>query len=123
MYSMEHAGGILHHAMLVYWMSKFVELMDTVYMVLRHKHRQMSFLHVWHHSSITLLADYAYHYATMACSYRCSCPQLSIHVFMYGYYGLTAVYPLHTFTWKRRIHTVADGAVCLRYLFCNTWVF
>ena len=103
MYSMEHAGGILHRAMLVYWMSKFVELMDTVYMVLRHKHRQMSFLHVWHHSSITLLADYAYHYATWPAVIVVVALNSAVHVFMYGYYGLTAIYPLHAFTWKRRI--------------------
>ncbi len=53
---MEHTEGWLRHGLFVYWISKFVELLDTVYMILRHKSRQISFLHVWHHSTITLLA-------------------------------------------------------------------
>ncbi len=53
---MEHTEGWLRHGYFVYWMSKFVELMDTMYMILRHRTHQISFLHVWHHSSITLLA-------------------------------------------------------------------
>lgn len=27
----------------------------------------------------------------------------AVHVFMYGYYFLTAVHPMHNFTWKKRI--------------------
>ncbi len=53
---MEHTEGWLRHGFFVYWISKFVELMDTMYMIARHKSQQISFLHVWHHSSITLLA-------------------------------------------------------------------
>lgn len=34
------------HAMYVYWMTKILELMDTVIMILRHRTRQISFLHV-----------------------------------------------------------------------------
>ena len=102
-YSMEHAGGILLHSMLVYWVSKLVELMDTVYMLLRHKQKQMSFLHVWHHSSMALLADYAYHHATWPAVIVIVALNSAVHVVMYGYYGLTAVYPLHAFTWKKRI--------------------
>ena len=56
MFLMEHTEGWLRHGVLVYWISKLVELMDTVYMVLRHKSQQISFLHVWHHSTITMLA-------------------------------------------------------------------
>ena len=41
------------HAFLVYWLTKIVELMDTVFMVLRHRQRQISFLHV---SWVTSLA-------------------------------------------------------------------
>lgn len=31
----------------VYWLTKWIELFDTVLMILRHKERQISFLHVW----------------------------------------------------------------------------
>ena len=34
------------HAIWVYYMTKYVELLDTVFMILRHRQRQISFLHV-----------------------------------------------------------------------------
>jgi hypothetical protein len=34
-----------------------VELLDTVFMILRHKFRQISPLHVYHHASMLLLSD------------------------------------------------------------------
>lgn len=34
------------HAHYVYWMTKIVELLDTVIMIVRHRTRQVSFLHV-----------------------------------------------------------------------------
>ena len=36
----------------IYYMSKVVEFLDTVFMALRCKFRQISFLHVYHHASI-----------------------------------------------------------------------
>lgn len=37
-----------------------MELLDTVFMMLRHKFRQISTLHVYHHASMVLLADLGY---------------------------------------------------------------
>ena len=34
-----------------------MELLDTVFMILRHKFRQISNLHVYHHSSMLLISD------------------------------------------------------------------
>lgn len=103
-FSLEHIEeGSLRHGLLVYWISKFVELLDTVYMVLRHKTRQISFLHVWHHSTITLLADWAYTRSSIPAIVPVVALNSAVHVVMYGYYALTALYPLHEFTWKKRI--------------------
>ncbi|XP_064389867.1 very long chain fatty acid elongase 7-like [Halichondria panicea] len=100
---MEHTEGWLRHGLFVYWISKFVELLDTVYMILRHKSRQISFLHVWHHSTITLLADWAYTRSSWPALTPILALNSAVHVFMYGYYFLTALHPLHDFTWKKRI--------------------
>ena len=43
----------------IYWISKYYELLDTVFMLLRHRLRQMSFLHVFHHASMAFLSDYS----------------------------------------------------------------
>ena len=37
---------LVKHALWVYYMTKYVELLDTVFMVLRHRQRQISLLHV-----------------------------------------------------------------------------
>ena len=103
-FSLQHIEkGSLRHGLLVYWISKFIELLDTVYMVLRHKTRQISFLHVWHHSTITLLADWAYTRSSIPAIVPIVALNSAVHVVMYGYYALTALYPLHEFAWKKRI--------------------
>lgn len=43
----------------IYAYTKIIELLDTVFMILRHKGRQITFLHVFHHSSMLLLIFYA----------------------------------------------------------------
>ena len=74
----------------IYFFSKGYELLDTVFMVLRHKRRQISFLHVFHHASMLILCDFG-----VKTGYRVSfCYPMGvnslIHVFMYAYYGLSA---------------------------------
>lgn len=95
--------GVLHHGFLVYWLSKLYELLDTVFMLLRHKRRQMSFLHVFHHSSITMLADWAFFLSPIPAVAPILALNSMVHVVMYGYYFLTALYPLRDFVWKKRI--------------------
>ena len=43
----------------VYAYTKIIELLDTVFMIVRHKGRQITFLHVFHHSTMLLLIFYA----------------------------------------------------------------
>lgn len=95
--------GTLRHAIFIYWMTKWYELLDTVFMVLRHKKSQISFLHVFHHASVPILADYAYNQACWPAFILIGSMNSFIHVVMYGYYGLTAFYPLRNFPIKKRI--------------------
>ena len=91
------------HALRVYWISKIVELIDTIFMVLRHKLKQMSFLHVFHHMSILLLSDNAYRMAPWPPIALLMTLNSIVHIFMYTYYGLRAVQPLNEISWKKRI--------------------
>ena len=95
--------GILRHAMFIYWMTKWYELLDTVFMILRHKRKQISFLHVFHHMSVPIIADYGYTQATWPAFTLIGSMNSFIHVIMYGYYGLTAFYPVRNFPIKKRI--------------------
>jgi len=42
-------------ALNVYYMSKFVDLLDTIFFVLRKKDRQISLLHLYHHTAVPIL--------------------------------------------------------------------
>nr|WDS84446.1 elongation of very long chain fatty acids protein 5 [Apocyclops royi] len=75
----------------IYWITKVFELLDTVFMILRHKFRQITTLHVFHHASMVLLSDMGYNrYAWPAFSMPLLLNAL-VHVFLYLYYGLTAI--------------------------------
>ena len=101
--SCEDGNYYIKLGLFLFSLSKLYELMDTVFMVLRHKFRQISFLHVFHHATMALGGEYAFNYAAWpSLSFVLSMNSV-IHMVMYGYYGLTAIYPLHEFSWKRRI--------------------
>ena len=109
----DHTTTIICHSMLVYWLSKLFELLDTVYMILRHRKRQISFLHVFHHSSITLIGEWGYRDFCITAYVPTVVLNSAVHVVMYGYYGLTAFYPLHDFSWKKRITQMQIAQFCL----------
>lgn len=93
----------LQHAYLIYWLVKNVELLDTVFMVLRHRNRQISFLHVYHHCSMLLLSDLCYHYYPWPAIAPFLLFNSFIHIFLYFYYGQSAVNPSQRPTWKIRL--------------------
>ena len=37
------------------WMSRFLDMLDTVFFVLRKKNNQVTFLHVYHHTAVPFL--------------------------------------------------------------------
>ena len=43
-------------ALHLYYLSKIVELLDSVFFILRGKYNQLTFLHVYHHSTMIALA-------------------------------------------------------------------
>ncbi len=89
--------------MILYWQTKIFELLDTVFMILRHRSRQVSFLHVYHHSTMLLLTDYTCHNTTWPCICFMYCNNAIIHIILYFYYGITAWYPNWNIPWKHRL--------------------
>ncbi|KAI3374333.1 hypothetical protein L3Q82_006171 [Scortum barcoo] len=90
-------GYIVYEMIRVAWLfyfSKYIELLDTVFFVLRKKQSQITFLHVFHHSfmpwtwwwGITLTPAGgmgSFHAMVNA----------TVHIIMYSYYGLSAAGP------------------------------
>eukprot|EP00308_Calcidiscus_leptoporus_P009339 CAMPEP_0119356532 /NCGR_PEP_ID=MMETSP1334-20130426/5109_1 /TAXON_ID=127549 /ORGANISM="Calcidiscus leptoporus, Strain RCC1130" /LENGTH=243 /DNA_ID=CAMNT_0007370591 /DNA_START=140 /DNA_END=871 /DNA_ORIENTATION=+ len=87
----------VRYGVFLHYLCKYLDMIDTIIIVLRKKSAQLSFLHLWHHSTIVVVwgwvvntwptaeqkgsAVYAYGAWINSC----------VHVIMYAYYGLTAV--------------------------------
>ena len=85
----------------IYWLTKLYELLDIVFMILRHKQRQISFLHVYHHSTMIILSDLVYHiYPYPAFTVYLALNSV-VHVVLYAYYGLSALNPENPPQWKK----------------------
>jgi elongation of very long chain fatty acids protein 4 len=90
---------------LVYWyfVSKGVDFTDTVFMLLRKKFDQASFLHVYHHCSMFLIWYVGARFLGGGASVTGPMINCFVHVIMYSYYLAIAVgvnVPAH---WKKRI--------------------
>lgn len=93
---------LLKKAFFLYWMSKLFELLDTVFMILKHNIRQISFLHIFHHSSMVLLSDYAYNVSPWAPISVVVFLNSFVHIWMYLYYAISVVKQVDP-SWKRHI--------------------
>ncbi|KAM4605037.1 elongation of very long chain fatty acids protein 1a [Polymixia lowei] len=91
----------------MFYFSKFIELLDTVFFVLRKKHSQITFLHVFHHSfmpwtwwwgiTLTPVGGMGSFHALI---------NAMVHVIMYFYYGLSAAGPrFKKYLWWKKYMT------------------
>ncbi|KAF8783208.1 elongation of very long chain fatty acids protein 1-like [Argiope bruennichi] len=100
---------------------KYVELIDTVFFVLRKKYNQISFLHVFHHSAVAMLfwwilkTNEIGYYLLLTVSIN-----NGIHVIMYLYYGLAAIGPkMQKYLWWKKYLTtlqIIQFVVILSYM-------
>lgn len=88
-----------------YFFSKAIELMDTVVMVLRKRHRQITFLHVFHHASMLNIWWWVMMFIPGGLAYFGSCLNCFVHVVMYAYYGLSAIPSLREKLWWKKYIT------------------
>ncbi|CAK1553385.1 unnamed protein product [Leptosia nina] len=77
----------------LYFAAKVTELLDTVFFVLRKKDNQVTFLHLYHHS-VMMFGTWMYlKYWPSYTLYFIGFLNSLVHVFMYTYYGLSALGP------------------------------
>lgn len=77
------------HFIYVFYMSKYIELMDTIIMLLKRNVRQVTVLHVYHHMSVALIWWIISHHAPGGDAYFSGAINSGVHVFMYFYYLLS----------------------------------
>jgi hypothetical protein len=87
----------IRYGVYLHYLCKYLDMIDTLIIVLRKKSDQLSFLHLWHHSTIVVVWGWVVHtwptaaeggsaaYAYGAWINSC------IHVIMYAYYGVAAI--------------------------------
>ncbi|XP_011175025.3 elongation of very long chain fatty acids protein 4 [Solenopsis invicta] len=76
-----------------YFVTKVVELLDTVFFVLRRKQNQVTFLHVYHHTLTTLLSWCYLKYLPSVQGVMIALLNSIVHVIMYSYYLIAALGP------------------------------
>ncbi|KAJ8299317.1 hypothetical protein KUTeg_023377 [Tegillarca granosa] len=90
----------------LFYFSKLIELLDTVFFVLRKKNNQISFLHVYHHTTMPLLWWVGVRFVPGGEAYFSASINSFIHVLMYTYYLLSAMGPqMQKYLWWKKYMT------------------
>jgi hypothetical protein len=82
----------LRYFVYIHYLSKYFDYFDTLFIILRGKERlQLSFLHVYHHSTIGIIWGLLLHYGhgNGTASFGCFINSI-IHLFMYSHYLCTS---------------------------------
>ncbi|KAL1117645.1 hypothetical protein AAG570_003960 [Ranatra chinensis] len=89
----------------LFFITRLLDLLDTVFMVLRKKHNQVSFLHIYHHTGMALGSWIGVKYLPGGHPLFLGVVNAFVHAIMYSYYLLTSVYPTYkeSIWWKKHI--------------------
>ncbi|CAD1474263.1 unnamed protein product, partial [Heterotrigona itama] len=95
------------HAVWWYYFSKLLEFCDTFFFILRKKDNQLSFLHVYHHSTMFSLWWIGIKWVPSGSTFLPAMVNSFIHVLMYSYYGLSALGPsVAKYLWWKKYLTI-----------------
>ncbi|XP_006823386.1 very long chain fatty acid elongase 7-like [Saccoglossus kowalevskii] len=90
----------------LFYFSKFFELFDTIFFVLRKKTKQISFLHVLHHAIMPVSWWYGVKFVAGGFGTFHSLLNSFIHFWMYTYYGMAAMGPsMQKYLWWKKYMT------------------
>ncbi|RXM29077.1 Elongation of very long chain fatty acids protein 4 [Acipenser ruthenus] len=90
-----------------FFFSKVIELLDTVFFLLRKKNNQITFLHVYHHATMIFNWWAGVKYVAGGQSFFIGMLNSFVHIVMYLYYGLAALGPrMQRYLWWKRYLTI-----------------
>ncbi|XP_078508742.1 very long chain fatty acid elongase 4-like [Lissotriton helveticus] len=90
-----------------FFFSKVIELLDTIFFILRKKFDQISFLHVYHHATMIFNWWSGVKYVAGGQSFFIGMLNSFVHIFMYLYYGLAVMGPrMQKYLWWKRYLTI-----------------
>ncbi|XP_035429068.2 uncharacterized protein LOC118262067 [Spodoptera frugiperda] len=98
----------MHKAFWLYTIVKFIDMLDTVFFVLRKKDRQISFLHLFHHSMMPLASYIGLKYYPNGHATLLGLINSFVHVVMYTYYLIAGLGPKYQkyIWWKKHLTTM-----------------
>ncbi|KAG7196570.1 hypothetical protein KM043_016505 [Ampulex compressa] len=102
----------------IYFLAKMSELLDTVFFVLRKKEKQITFLHLYHHTVMPMISWAATKYYPGGHGTFIGVVNSFVHIIMYTYYLLAALLPQYQkyLWWKKYITTLQMGQFCLAFI-------
>ncbi|XP_021181934.2 very long chain fatty acid elongase AAEL008004 [Helicoverpa armigera] len=88
-----------------YFFAKITELMDTIFFVLRKKYNQVTFLHVYHHTIMSLVVWMGVKYFPGGHTTMMGYLNSIVHVIMYSYYLISSLGPEYQkyVWWKKHV--------------------
>lgn len=102
----------------LYFLAKISELLDTVFFVLRKKDRQISFLHLYHHTVMPMISWGATKYYPGGHGTFIGTINSFVHIVMYSYYLLSAFGPKvqKYLWWKKHITNMQMIQFCMAFI-------
>jgi hypothetical protein len=106
------------YALWLYFFSKAIEFMDTFLMIVRKKFNQITFLHVFHHSSMLVIWWIAVTWIPSGQIWLGAWLNSGVHVVMYLYYALSVIPSLkNKLWWKKYITNMQLVKKCFIFFF------
>ncbi|CAK1603820.1 unnamed protein product [Parnassius mnemosyne] len=97
---------IISTSIYYYFFAKVTELMDTIFFVLRKNYRQVTFLHIYHHSLMMWSTWIALKYEPSYNVMFLGTINSFVHIVMYAYYALSAFPHLNKYLWWKKYITL-----------------
>ncbi|CAK1603819.1 unnamed protein product [Parnassius mnemosyne] len=102
----EDSRWIVSTTIYYYFFAKVTELMDTIFFVLRKNYRQVTFLHIYHHSLMMWSTWIALKYEPSYSVTFLGTINSFVHIIMYAYYALSAFPRLNKYLWWKKYITL-----------------
>ncbi|XP_050502031.1 elongation of very long chain fatty acids protein isoform X2 [Diabrotica virgifera virgifera] len=108
----------MRHLMYLYFINKLLELLDTVFFVLRKKQNQVTFLHMYHHTVMPMVSWGGIKYVPGGHGTLIGFINCFVHIIMYSYYSLAAFGPKiqKYLWWKKYITAMQLGQFCIVFI-------
>ncbi|KYN03233.1 Elongation of very long chain fatty acids protein 7, partial [Cyphomyrmex costatus] len=101
-----------------YFFAKVIELLDTVFFVLRKKQNQITFLHVFHHSTTAVFSWCYLKFLPGEQGIVIGFLNSSVHIIMYSYYLIAALGPKYRkFLWWKKYMTWIQLVIIIVYTY------